>query len=141
MDWKKAGDDFLIRLHAGEELVEMLTDWVQEAGVNGGTVQGLGGVRNVVLAFYNLDKKIYTQWKNPGNWEMVHLWGNLTHRDGKPFWHLHAVISDGEGNCKAGHLVSAEISITAELVVKPWSESVQRLPDESTGLNLWNLEK
>jgi len=141
MDWKRASEDFLIRLYPGEELVESLTRWVQEAGLQGGTVQGLGGVRDVVLAYFDLNKKAYHRWNNPGNWELVHLWGNLTQRDGKPFWHLHAAISDPEGNCKAGHLVSAVVSITAELVVKPWSESIQRLPDDLTGLSLWNLEK
>lgn len=141
MDWKRAGNDFLIRLYPGEEIVEKLTHWSQEAGLKSGTVQGLGAVRDVVLAYFDASPKAYHQWGNPGNWELVHLWGNLTERNGKPFWHLHAVISDREGNCKAGHLVSAVISVTAELVVMPWSESVQRRLDESTGLSLWNLEK
>jgi predicted DNA-binding protein with PD1-like motif len=141
MDWKGIGRNYLIRLHPGEELVSSLDQWVQMVGLLGGTLEGLGGVRDVKLAYFDLDQKSYHEWSNPGNWELVHLWGNLTHREGEPFWHIHAVISDRQGNCKAGHLISAEISVTAELVIRPWSESVQRVPDELTGLSLWHLEE
>ena len=110
-------------------------------GRAGGTVEGLGGVKNVELAYFDLNSKSYQQWLNPGNWELAHLWGNLTSRDGGSFWHIHAVISDREGNCKAGHLVRAEIAVTAELVIKPWSENIRRVLDDATGLSLWHLEE
>ena len=141
MDWKSVGKSYLIRLHVGEELVNELNQWTRTVGLLGGAIEGLGGVRNVELAYFDLDSKSYHQWANPGNWELVHLWGNLTSRDGEPFWHIHAALSDREGNCKAGHLISAEIAVTAELVIRPWSESIRRTPDDATGLSLWHLEE
>jgi predicted DNA-binding protein with PD1-like motif len=140
MDWKGIGKEYLIRMYPGEEVIASLNQWAQMVGLLGGTVEGLGGVRDVELAYFDLDKKSYHHWSNPGNWELVHLWGNLSYREGEPFWHIHAVIADRQGNCKAGHLISAEVSITAEIVIRPWSESVQRVPDGPTGLSLWHLE-
>jgi predicted DNA-binding protein with PD1-like motif len=141
MDWKSVDRLYLIRLYPGEELVDTLNQWTKMIGLLGGTVEGLGGVRNVTLAYFDLDKKSYHQWSNPGNWELVQLWGNLTLRDGEPFWHVHVAISDRDGNCRGGHLISAEISVTAELVIRPWQDTIQRALDNNTGLSLWHLEE
>ncbi len=141
MDWKSVGAVYLIRLYPGGELVSELTQWSRMQELRGGTVEGLGGIRDVELGYFDLDRQEYHRWNNPGNWELVHLWGNLTFRDGGPFWHLHATISDREGQCKGGHLFSAQVAVTAELVVRPWEEAVDRARDQVTGLDLWNLGK
>ena len=140
MDWKKVGDIYLIRLHPGEELVTELTRWTQTHRLLGGTVEGLGGVREVELGYFDTTAQTYHRWLNSGNWELVHLWGNLTEREKQPFWHLHAVISNREGTCQAGHLFAAVVAITAELVIRPWETTIQRQLDSTTGLYLWNLQ-
>jgi predicted DNA-binding protein with PD1-like motif len=141
MDWKNIDAIHLIRLYPGEELVAELTQWSRMQELLGGTVEGLGGIRDVELGYFDLDRQEYHRWNNPGNWELVHLWGNLTFRDGNRFWHLHATISDREGRCMGGHLFSAQVAVTAELVIRPWEETVHRSQDEITGLDLWELGK
>jgi predicted DNA-binding protein with PD1-like motif len=139
VDWKSIDRAYIIRLYPGEEVVAKLAEWTDTVGLSGGTIEGLGGVKEVELGYFDLNSKSYHRWSSPGNWELVHLWGNLTLRDGTPFWHIHAAISDRAGNCKAGHLFSAQVAVTAELVVRPWSDTIRRTPDEVTGLDLWNL--
>ena len=141
MDWNSVGTTHLIRFDPGEELVAELTRWSKEHSLSGGTVEGLGGVCEVELGYFDQDRKEYHRWMNPGNWELVHLWGNLTFRNGERFWHLHATISGKNGQCRGGHLFSAQIAVTAELVVRPWKKAIVRSRDEITGLDLWNLSK
>jgi predicted DNA-binding protein with PD1-like motif len=140
MDWKKVGDIYLVKLQPGEELVGKLTQWVQTQNLSGGTVEGLGGICDIELGYFDTTTRSYHRWLNPGNWELVHLWGNLTNKDNQPFWHLHAVISNREGACQAGHLFSAVIAVTAELVIRPWEVIIPRQLDSTNGLYLWNLK-
>ena len=61
--------------------------------------------------------------------------------EAEPFPHLHVTLADVNFQLLGGHLNEAEISVTGELIVEPFSGVVERKIDQETGLNLLVLEQ
>ncbi|MBU0508425.1 DNA-binding protein [bacterium] len=133
------GSRFLAKFEIGEVLPRAFVELARERGWTSGSVSGIGGVRNVLLAYYDLAARKYLEFPVDGVVELVSLTGNLALVNGEPFWHLHAAVADREGNVKAGHLVHLEVAVTLECWIEPGAALVERTPDQHTGLNLLNL--
>lgn len=131
---------WLLRFERGEELVETLTLFLDEHGIEGGTVSAIGAVEAVVLGYYDLAQRSYLKNSYPECYELLALNGNITLVENKPFPHLHAVIGDRQNKVLGGHLFAARAAVTVEMVIENWNSIVRRRPDEETGLNLWSLD-
>ena len=46
-----------------------------------------------------------------------------------------AIISGEDYTARAGHLFTAEVAVTAEIFISPWSRELPRAFDEQTGVN------
>jgi len=139
MRWIEDHSRLLVRLEVGEKLPDSLVEFARRLGMVSGSLSGIGGVRNVVLSYYDLQARQYVTFEVPGIVELVSLIGNVSLVSGQPFWHLHASVADREGNVKGGHLMSLEVAITVECWIERCSKMVQRNKDEFSGLNLLDL--
>jgi predicted DNA-binding protein with PD1-like motif len=138
MKYRKENNCFAVILDKGDELVETLTGFVSFQQIHGGVVRGIGGITKAILGFFDNEKKEYLRKEFTGFYELANLTGDISIVDGKPFCHLHAVISDVEMQTFSGHLFSAEVSVTAEIFITP-CERIERKFDDEIGLNLINL--
>ena len=59
--------------------------------------------------------------------------------DGKPYLHVHMSVGDMEGKMLGGHLTSAVISATAEIVLQLIPGNVDRVFNEEIGLNVFKF--
>lgn len=135
----KFDNGYLVRLDRGEEVTEVLERFLKDEGIHAGTVSGLGGIRNAELGYYDLPSRTYQRKRVPGNLELIHYGGNITLTEGRPFIHAHAVVSGPDFKPCSGHFFSAEVALTGEFVVRPADWTVNRLPDDYTGLKLMDL--
>ena len=133
------GSRWLVRCEVGEILPTALTDLAAKQDWNSASLTGIGGVRHVRLAYYDLQERRYLTFDVDGIVELVSMVGNLSRLDGKPLWHVHAAVADREGNVRGGHLVSLEVAITVECWINPSSLPVNRKADDHSGLNLLDL--
>ena len=140
MKIKKFTGGYLLRLLRGEEVTASLTGFLKDNNISAGTVEGLGGVSDADLGFYDLPNQTYLHQIIPGNLELVHYWGNITLVDGEPFVHAHAVVSGADYIARSGHFFNAVVAITGEFVVRHADWLVSRSPDAQSGLNLMNIE-
>lgn len=62
------------------------------------------------------------------------LTGNLTFKEGEPFPHLHAVLSDRDCVCRGGHFFRGLVSVTVEVYVTPFPVSIVRELDPGVGI-------
>lgn len=130
----------LLRLFVGERMPEALVEFARREGWTSGCVQGIGGVEEVELAFFDRATQQYRHRKFEGAFELLSLWGNLAIVKGEPFWHIHALIGDANCQVFGGHLVALAIAVTGEFWLTRGAHLVGRVPDERTGLNLLDLD-
>lgn len=102
-------------------------------------ISGIGGVDQVVLSYYDLSSKSYQDFAVDGIVELVQMSGNLSHRDGQPFWHCHAMVGDRLGNLRGGHLVSFTVALTVECWINPHARVIEREFEPHLGLNVLKL--
>ena len=96
------GQAAFVSLARGEDLLEGLNEAVRELGVEAGTVQVIGGLEEATVGYF--DPKSGEYRKIPtGHVEISSGLGNVSVRDGKPFIHLHLVLSGPDGATVGGH--------------------------------------
>jgi uncharacterized protein len=133
------GSRFLIRCEVGEKLPDVLLDLARSRHWISAEITGLGAVRGVTLAYYDLNDRKYINHPIDGIVELVSLVGNLAWLDGNPIWHLHCSVADRNGNLKGGHLVTLEVAVTVECWITLGDKPLARRYDEFSGLNLLDL--
>jgi predicted DNA-binding protein with PD1-like motif len=139
MKWRREGSRIFIRLELGDEVHSSLMEVAAREAASGGWFSGIGAASDVELGYYNLDRKDYDRTPIPGDVEVASAVGSLGLVDGKPFVHLHAVVSDRGGITRGGHLFRAVTGATLEFVLLVATGPIERTRDEETGLNLWRV--
>ncbi|HVE66648.1 MAG TPA: PPC domain-containing DNA-binding protein [Thermoanaerobaculia bacterium] len=139
MKSRREGNRIFIRLETGDDVHASLISAAEEHGAKSGWFQGIGAGSGVELGYYDLARKDYNRWEVAGDVEFASVSGSLGILDGKPFVHLHAVVSDRECVTHGGHLFRATTGATLEFVLLVGEGSVERTFDEASGLNLWRV--
>ena len=128
---------WLVRLDKGDEVLAKLTEFCEKENISSGSITGLGAASKVRLGVYDPGLSQYNEREYNGHLEIASLTGNITRLEtGNPKLHLHCCIAGDNFVAQAGHLLSAEISITGEIVLNTFPEKIERKLDEDTGLML-----
>jgi len=133
------------RVHRGNELQEAFRQLVQEHGLRSAWVSGIGAFEWIELTEYNQADQRYEEARRFERCELLSMQGNLSSRDGEPFWHLHATVSlreEGRDVTYGGHLVDGLV-FALEFRIDCFDElDLRRASDDATGLQLWvEMEK
>ena len=137
MEYKRTGNKIVVRLQKGEEVVAQLLALAQKENVTLAEVTGIGATDCVDFGCFNTQKKQYKNIHKDGeNFEITALVGNLSEMNGEKYQHLHITLADENGCVYGGHLKSAVISVTAEIVVSCIDAKVDRAYDDAVGANL-----
>ncbi|MBU2259703.1 DNA-binding protein [Patescibacteria group bacterium] len=138
MQLKTIEQGFILRLEQGEEITETITKCIQEQNTEGGMISGVGAAYNVTLQYFNMETKEYEEKLFPEEYEILALSGNISLKDGKPWPHLHIVLGTKNFQCIGGHLKSATVGATCEIVIQKF-QRLERGHDDATGLHLLDL--
>ncbi len=136
MIFRKFGNRYVVRIDRGEEIVENLNAFLVQSGVLSGYVSGIGAVYRAEVARYVAETKQYVTQKLEGEHEITALNGNIAVLEGRPFLHLHVALADTSFRGFGGHLLSAVVSGTCEVVVDVFEGYLRRELNEKEGLNL-----
>ncbi|MFH1536554.1 MAG: PPC domain-containing DNA-binding protein [Patescibacteria group bacterium] len=144
MNSKKSNNKYILKLKKGEEVIETLTRFCEDNDVKSGSITGIGATDNATLNYFDLEKGDYIPKKFSGkNYEILSLNGNITlvkdKVKDKPFVHIHITLGDSDYNVFGGHLVSADISVTCEIIINVIDETIYRKMDEGFKLNFLDL--
>lgn len=141
MDYRSFGNKYIVRLDKGDEILKSLGDLATKEDIKLGRVSGIGAVNRATIGLFETATKEYHSKELIGDMEIVNLAGNISQMDGEVYLHLHIALGDREFNLYGGHLNSATISVTGEIVVDVIDGSVDRKLDEEIGLNLLKFDK
>jgi hypothetical protein len=136
MESRKCGMRWVVRIDKGEEVVATLRWFCAEKGIRLGSVSGIGAADRVTLGYFETATKQYHTFERSGDHEITALSGNVTTLNGEVYLHLHVTLSDQDCRAFGGHLSSALISGTCELVIDELEGGVDRQFNNEVGLNL-----
>jgi predicted DNA-binding protein with PD1-like motif len=127
------GATYIVRLDAGEKIVETLLALCERDEIGAGLFNGLGAVSGAEIGHFDPAANDYTWIKISGPHEIVSLYGNITKVDGKPFIHAHIALGDKPFTVRGGHLKEAVVSVTCEITLTRFRDDIGRTKDEATG--------
>ncbi len=128
------------RLDHEEDIISQFTHLAEENGIETGILSAIGALSRAKLACYDQISHEYGEVSLEEPVELASCSGNISLKDGRPFVHAHAVLSDRTGRAWGGHLTFGTI-FAAELYLQELSGlPLIRVPDSVTGLNLWGKE-
>lgn len=128
------------RIVRGARLQDALTHLAKEHELNAAWLNAMGAFEWIELTEYNQSERRYEKAHRFERCELLSMQGNLSEREGAPFWHLHATLSvreDGVDKTYGGHVVDAEV-FALELRIDCFDGlTLRREHDRATGLQLW----
>lgn len=130
-----AGNDYCVRLDPGDEILAAVTDAVEANDIRLAFVSGIGAISRCEIGRYLASEQRYETQVHTGEFEIIALTGNITRKDRMPYVHLHLAFADGDMVMRGGHLTSAIVSVTAEIVIRPLDGEIGRKVHEPTGIN------
>lgn len=136
MEFKRFGNKLVVRLDKGDEVVQSIKQVCIENKVSLGSVTGIGAVNNAVIGLFETGTKKYHSKEYTRDMEITCLSGNISQMKGEIYLHLHATLGDITYNTVGGHLTSATISATGEVIIDIIEGEVSREYSEEIGLNL-----
>ncbi len=83
MQYKKFGDDFILRIDRGEEVLQEIKKVCEAENILLGSVQGLGATWDVSLGVFNHEAFKYESKKFTGDFEIASCSGNISTINGE----------------------------------------------------------
>jgi predicted DNA-binding protein with PD1-like motif len=139
MRYRRDGSRVFVRLDLGDDVHASIIEIAEKEGIGGGFLSALGAVSEAVLGYYDLERRDYDRTSFSHEMEIASAHGTLARLAGRPYVHLHAVLSDRECRAFAGHLFSAKAAATVEMQIEISTAPIERTADEETGLKLWRV--
>jgi predicted DNA-binding protein with PD1-like motif len=96
-------------------------------------LSGLGQLKQFQSGYYK-EKVDYRPQEFRKPHELLCLTGNISNQEGEYNLHLHAVLGDEHKNAIGGHLIGGKVQVTNEIVLLKTDLKIERILEESTGL-------
>lgn len=129
------------RVFRGRGLQEALREIVTEHDLKTAWFSALGAFEWIDVTEYCQNELKYEEAHRFERCELLSMQGNLSDRDGEPFWHLHATVSrreDGREVTYGGHVLDGVV-FALEFHIECFDGlDLPRSRDEATGLHLWS---
>ncbi len=142
MQTRKLNEDsnlrrYVLVLETGDEVMTCVKRFAEENDLSAASFSGIGAFSDVVLTYFDWEKKSYLENPLDEQVEVASLNGDVAVApDGSPAVHIHLVVGRRDGQAMAGHLGKAHVRPTLELVLTETPAHLQKVKDEETGLAL-----
>lgn len=136
----RASRQIVGRVVRGTGLQDALRALADEHGLRAAWISAIGAFEWVELTEFDQVERRYVEAHRFERCELLAMQGNLSERDGLPFWHLHATVSlreDGRDVTYGGHLVDGSVFALEFRIDCYDTLELRRAHDEATGLQLW----
>lgn len=139
MKYTKNGKNIVARLDIDDEIIASLEIICKESNIKSARIHAIGAVKSATVAMFDFAKGDYNENSLDRFMELLSLEGNVTQMNGETYIHLHAVFGDCDGKAFGGHLKKAVIGATCEMFIEPLENTVSRVKEEKTGLNIFDI--
>jgi uncharacterized protein len=109
---------YRVNMVKGDEVISGLLEFAEKNHIKNGHFTGLGAIDKATLRWSDPVHRGSKTTEINEEAEVVSLVGSIaTDKDGRPTVHAHTVVALSDGSTRGGHLMSAQVSIIAEVFV------------------------
>ncbi|MDT8304363.1 MAG: DNA-binding protein [Anaerolineae bacterium] len=130
---------FVMLFDKGEEFIAGLETFADDQELNASHFTAIGAFSVVTLGYFDRETMSYKEIPVHEQVEVLSLIGNITLNKSKPKIHAHVVLGRSDGTTRGGHVLTAHIWPTLEVIVVESPQQLQRKIDEATGLALLEI--
>lgn len=128
---------YAVVLETGDEAMACLQQFVRSERIFAAQITGIGAFSDVVLLYFDWEKKEYLRIPVREQVEVAALLGDVAEApSGEPALHVHLVVSKRDGSAMAGHLGEGHVRPTLEVIVTESPAHLRKVKDAETGLPL-----
>ena len=121
----------------GEEPVSLLTRFAEEQRIAAARFTAIGAFSEVVVAYFDWQKKDYVRIPIREQVEVLSLIGDVAlSEERKPKIHAHVALAKRDATAHGGHLMQARVRPTLEVVLTESARTLARHHDPQSGLPL-----
>ncbi|MGH7639139.1 MAG: PPC domain-containing DNA-binding protein [Gemmatimonadaceae bacterium] len=135
-DARDGATTFVVVLDVGEEALSTLSAFAKKQGLAASHFVGLGAFSDVVVGFFDWQRKDYERIVIREQVEVLSLVGDITLADGTPRVHAHVVVGKRDGTAHGGHLIEGHVRPTLEITLVETPAHLRRVHDPATGIAL-----
>jgi predicted DNA-binding protein with PD1-like motif len=130
---------FALIFDKGDEFIDQLTSFASENDLKASHFTAIGAFRDVMLGYFDREKKKYKQIPIVEQMEVLSLVGDIALKGNTPQVHAHVVLGKADGTAHGGHIVEAHVWPTLEVVLTESPRHLHRKIDPETGLALIDI--
>jgi predicted DNA-binding protein with PD1-like motif len=127
---------FALIFQIGDEVMAGLQRFAEENRLSASHFTAIGAFSDVILAYFQWDRKDYKKIPVREQVEVLSLAGDIALKDGKPKIHAHVVLGRSDASTLGGHLMEAHVRPTLEVILTESPIHLQRKHDPTSGLAL-----
>jgi uncharacterized protein len=128
---------FAVVLKTGEEVFGSLSEFAKRGGISAAQLTAIGALSDVELKYFDWEKKKYQTIPVREQVEVASLIGDVAlSPEGEPALHAHVVVGRRDGSALAGHLGSAHVRPTLEVILTESPAHLRKRLDPESGLAL-----
>ena len=127
---------WLLVFDKDDEVVATLTNFAKQHGVEAAHFTAIGAFSEVVLGYFERDRKDYRKIPLREQVEVLSLIGDIATDRGAPKVHAHVVVGRADGAAHGGHLLEGRVWPTLELILSDVPQRLRRRTDPESGLAL-----
>jgi len=127
---------YAIIFYQGDEAFSGLQEFAEKYHVTSAHFTAIGAVDGTILGWFDPKRKMYKKILIQGQHEVIGMSGDIALYQGKPVVHTHMVVGSPDGTTRGGHLLSAYVSPTLEVMLTVDSIAMHKRFDPETDLTL-----
>src|SRR5271166_1459860 len=127
---------YAVIFYEGDEAFSGLLEFAEKYHVTSAHFTAIGAVNGATLGWFDPQRKMYKKIPIDGQHEVIGMSGDIALYKGKPVVHTHMVVGGPGGTTRAGHVLSAYVSPTLEVMVTVDPVAMHKRFDPDTDLTL-----
>ncbi len=137
---EQGGKTYVLIFDTGDEVMAGLLAFAREQRLAGSRFSAIGAFREATLGYFDWQKKDYQKIPIREQVEVLSLVGDIAlDEKGEPKVHAHVVLGKADGSAHGGHLLSAIVRPTLEVLLTEAPKHLQRRHDPESSLALIRL--
>src|SRR5579863_9203629 len=112
-----ATKQYAVIFYQGDEAFSGLLEFAEKYQVTSAHFTAIGALSGATLGWFDPQRKMYKKIPIVGQHEVIGMSGDIALYQGKPVVHTHLVVGGPDGTTQGGHVLSADVSPTLEVIL------------------------